>query len=664
MKYGLKNYKKKKKFIKNGLFILVLFFVLAVLGTVVYAGNLTPPSITPSASFYTLSDIYNLITNNTTATEGGHDFTFSDSLTSTGHTLTDIYGALTSLVSADKVKLGTTYLGTAGSLVPSGGTATVASVLTGKTFFGDSQTDWNLQTGTMPDNTGHADFSPGVNSVSIPTGFYDGVTKISGDVNLVTGNIKNGITIFGVSGESSVVDTSDATAGTGDILLNKTGYVNGALITGTYDTTNLTNALVKLGTTYGVSSTGSLVPSGGTAITANVCSGSTFFGASQADWNLQTGNLNPSAGTILSGTTICGVSGTVVPTPTYGDNDPSQVLDTAANPGTFDPNTISTYDTSNLSVGTVKNGTAFGDSLSLIGEYPSVTYPLSGETGSGDATAGNVLSGLKTWTSAGSLLTGTMTDNTGHADFTPAVTSVAIPTGFYDGVTKISGDANLISANILSGKTIFGVAGSLTAGYTYGDTSQNYVLGTAASPGIALKNLWNGTSGSFTGGSQTDGGADDYNNGGSPSTGRYAMSWTQCTSGNTYCGTGDSGAGYKDNSTGLVFSMPCNGVGCSSLSNTTPITYSWDSSASNNNSLTASQLCSSHSGWSLPTQKQLMQAYIDGSYGNLESAGVYRHYWSATTYSNSTTSAWYVDLSYGNTNLNTKTTTLNVRCVR
>jgi hypothetical protein len=59
-----------------------------------------------------------------------------------------------------------------------------------------------------------------------------------------------------------------------------------------------------------------------------------------------------------------------------------------------------------------------------------------------------------------------------------------------------------------------------------------------------------------------------------------------------------------------------------------------------------------------------MQAYIDGSYGNLEASGVTRDHWSATTLSYSTTLAWYVGLSYGSTNTVGKTLALSVRCVR
>ncbi len=182
--------------------------------------------------------------------------------------------------------------------------------------------------------------------------------------------------------------------------------------------------------------------------------------------------------------------------------------------------------------------------------------------------------------------------------------------------------------------------------------------------GTLLGNMWNGTSGAFTGGSQANGGADDYNNALGPPADRYAGTWTPCTAGNDYCGTDDPGADAKDESTGLLWSLPCNEVGCTSFSDSAPLTYTWNNSGINNNSRTASELCSDHPGWYLPNQKQLMQAYIDGAWDNLDTIGTLFIYWSSTTVSNLPTSAWRVEFFYGRTNYTAKTGTSNIRCVR
>ena len=78
--------------------------------------------------------------------------------------------------------------------------------------------------------------TPGTTDKTIASGKYlTGKQTIKGDANLLAVNIKSGVSIFGVSGSyegSGGIDTSDATAGAGDILSGKTAYVNGGKITG------------------------------------------------------------------------------------------------------------------------------------------------------------------------------------------------------------------------------------------------------------------------------------------------------------------------------------------------------------------------------------------------------------------------------------------------
>lgn len=179
--------------------------------------------------------------------------------------------------------------------------------------------------------------------------------------------------------------------------------------------------------------------------------------------------------------------------------------------------------------------------------------------------------------------------------------------------------------------------------------------------GTLLANLFNGSSGA---GGQADGGSDDYNNGGAPFANRYAKGWTTCNAGNTYCGTSDAEADMKDDSTNLIWSFPCNGASCSSFSDASPLTYSWNSSGGNNGGRTAAQLCSDQTGWYLPHQKQLLQAYVDGSYNNLEAAGTNRNYWSGTVLSSDNTYAWPISLSQGTATSALKTAANYIRCVR
>ena len=196
--------KNKKNLTGIGI-VLIIITILAV-GGVVYAGTITPPSGTPAAQFYTLSEIYNFITSNTTATEGGHGFTFSDSLEGTGRTLTEIYSSLASLISADKVKSGTTYLNVAGSLVPNGGTATAAGLFNGLTAHLTG--DWDLDTGTLDLACNTATFDGAGNLVATS---YDG----SGD------------------GTNRFCMTASGDAVAGDLLTGLVAWVDGIALTGT-----------------------------------------------------------------------------------------------------------------------------------------------------------------------------------------------------------------------------------------------------------------------------------------------------------------------------------------------------------------------------------------------------------------------------------------------
>ncbi|MBU3942820.1 hypothetical protein KKA24_02450 [Patescibacteria group bacterium] len=323
--------------VKSGLTILIS--VLMVYG-VVQAGTITAPSGTPSAKFYTLTEIYNFINSNTTATEGGHSFTFTDDLAGGGYTLTQIYNSLTGLISADKVKLGTTYLNTAGTLVPSGGDAGVANVLSGKTFFGASQTTWDLQTGTMANNGSFA-LSSGASDQAVTEGYYSGGT-LTGDADLISANILSGKNIFGVDGDGNVVNTSSGDAVAGNLLSGKIAWVAGSEITGTMPTQTLSTANDTVSAGYYAATTLSAV-----------------------DTDLISAN-------ILSGKTIFGVDGSLTAGYAYGSADASQVL-TSAGAG------AGTYNATNLTVGNVRYGQSFGvSSTGTASPYPNTPSGIDG----------------------------------------------------------------------------------------------------------------------------------------------------------------------------------------------------------------------------------------------------------------------------------------------
>ena len=103
-----------------------------------------------------------------------------------------------------------------------------------------------------------------------------------------------------------------------------------------------------------------------------------------------------------------------------------------------------------------------------VGYYPqrgakaNYAYNYIPKTAFGDAAAGNVLSG-KTFTSQNGIKVAGTIPSKGAATITPGTSNQTIAAGQYlSGAQTIAGDADLVSNNILSGKNIFGVAGSDT----------------------------------------------------------------------------------------------------------------------------------------------------------------------------------------------------------
>ena len=101
---------------------------------------------------------------------------------------------------------------------------------------------------------------------------------------------------------------------------------------------------------------------------------------------------------------------------------------------------------------------------------PEVDIPKSGggtakfyDTAAADVAAGDLLTGKTTYGATGSI-SGSMANNgaTGGTISTKAGT-VTIPAGYTTGGTvNLGGVTDCVAANILNGKTILGVAGSLT----------------------------------------------------------------------------------------------------------------------------------------------------------------------------------------------------------
>jgi len=190
--------------------------------------------------------------------------------------------------------------------------------------------------------------------------------------------------------------------------------------------------------------------------------------------------------------------------------------------------------------------------------------------------------------------------------------------------------------------------GNVKSGITYGVGQ----TGTLGSTGPCPTQVWH----------------DDH---GAPVTSTTNCSQTWTTNASPVTGDDNrSPGGNYDPVTGMTWSMLLLRTGTTiGFASATNSTFSWGATAANNLGITAPvagdrtavQLCADQgNGWRLPTQKELMQAYIDGSYWNLTQPS--HVFWSATE-ANST-GAWYVALGGGATSYPNKTVAYQLRCVR
>ena len=197
----------RKPFVLHLILVSLLFVPVFFISTKdVQAGSLSPSSA-PASNGYTLSDIFNRLITNATAVSGSHDFAPTTTPKSTFPTLIDIYNAIPTIYATDFLA-SSTYFGVTGSIAVKAGDTSVAS-----------------------------SSAQGTSLVfTIPVGYYSGassVTVSTSSASFVSTNIKSGINLFGISGNSNVVDTTSGTAVAGDLANDKIAFVGGSQITGT-----------------------------------------------------------------------------------------------------------------------------------------------------------------------------------------------------------------------------------------------------------------------------------------------------------------------------------------------------------------------------------------------------------------------------------------------
>jgi len=180
------------------------------------------------------------------------------------------------------------------------GTAQPGDVLSGETFTNDD----GVYNGTMT-NQGAYDITPTTTNQAIPQGYHDGQGIVSGDPDLVSANIRNGVSLFGVAGKNTVVDTQDANMPDGGVILEgNSGYADGVLYNGTMPyvgAQTITPGTTQKTINKGYHDGNGVVSGDADLVSGNIRAGVTLFGITGNSNVVNTGAGTASASQILDG---------------------------------------------------------------------------------------------------------------------------------------------------------------------------------------------------------------------------------------------------------------------------------------------------------------------------------------------------------------------------
>ena len=299
--------------------------------------------------------------------------------------------------------------------------------------------------------------TPGTNDKTIAAGLYlTGTQTIKGDTNLVAGNIKSGVSIFGVSGEygGDAVDAEIVIQPAPAVSVNSsTGLVTATYtpVAGLVEDTAVKSATLQLNTV------------GAKTITPGtedkwLSAGNYLIGKQTIK-----GDANLVAGNIKSGVSIFGVSGSY-----EGSGGNVQVAEQPVPVIEMNGTTITaSYLTNPGLVEKTERKSAVPLELDLAAiDEPTVNFNTT--TGVFSATSHYNKGYIEYYTSKKKEYQLTVQ---AAQTITPGKYDQWVNSGrFLTGTQTIKGDANLVSENIKSGVSIFGVSGTYVGGQTSSST--------------------------------------------------------------------------------------------------------------------------------------------------------------------------------------------------
>ncbi len=205
----------------------------------VWAGDLDPTNL-PGPTMHTLEEIYQKVAN--LAPQDLQTLAATTTVVSAGYYEATTLNAVDADLATDNVRAGVTIFGVNGKtevVDTTSGDAVAGDVMAGKKAWVDGAE----VTGSLPTRTLAA------TTTAVNAGYYEATTLNAVDADLATGNIRSGVTIFGVNGKTEVVDTTSGDAVAGDVMEGKKAWVDGAEVTGTLPTRMLaaTTTVVNAG---------------------------------------------------------------------------------------------------------------------------------------------------------------------------------------------------------------------------------------------------------------------------------------------------------------------------------------------------------------------------------------------------------------------------------
>ncbi|MBF0245884.1 MAG: carboxypeptidase regulatory-like domain-containing protein, partial [Planctomycetes bacterium] len=275
-------------------------------------------------------------------------------------------------LSANNLVYGVTVYGVTGANTLLVNTA-AASASTSDILFGKTAYAQGAQlVGSVTTQTLSAD------STAVAAGYYAATNLTSVDADLVTANIKSGVSIFGVSGSPMVVDTAGATASAGELISGKTIYINGSLVTGTLSNQTLSAESSTLAAGNYAAADLSVIEADLTP--AKLASGANIFGVLGTDSGVDTASGNVTAGQLIAGAKAWAggaeVTGSLA-------NQALSAESTLMAAGNYSATTLSSIE-SELAQGNILSG------ANIFG-VPGNAFVVN--TGAGTASASDILSG-------------------------------------------------------------------------------------------------------------------------------------------------------------------------------------------------------------------------------------------------------------------------------